>query len=197
VFEVAPGLVAGEQAQGGKVGQAPGDALELVPGEHPGQPLLAGEDDAQDEPRVHVEVGEDTDHVEGLGPEIVRLVQEQDRPEAVGPEAAVEVLLQGAHQGRVAPGRAHAAGGGDLAAHVALAEARHLHVAHAVASLGQPAPQPAQQRGLARPGRGDERGGHAPLDRAPNAVERLVEVGQRQVLALGEFAGERCLVEAE
>ncbi|MBK8979613.1 MAG: hypothetical protein IPM29_27245 [Planctomycetes bacterium] len=71
VFDVAVGLFAGEPAQGRAVRQPPGDVLELVASQHVAQRRLAGEDHAEDEAAVHVEVGQQSDHRERLDAEVV------------------------------------------------------------------------------------------------------------------------------
>jgi hypothetical protein len=198
VLQVRLGLGTGEEAKGGVVGEPLCHILQSAAAEEIGEGRLTGEDDAQDEAAVHLEVRDDAEDAEDIGPQLVGVIEDEDEAEAVGVGEGEVTLLEVSYQGGVGARRLHPGGHGDLAAHVAFGEVGHLDVLDAVARLGEVlVDERPEERGLARPGRGDECGGHALGHHAGEGEERLVEDLALVAVAHGDLAGERGGVEAE
>src|SRR3954464_5199128 len=86
---------------------------------------------------VHVEVGEDAEHGEDVGAQLVTLVEQEHGSSTLVVRSALETLLQATDEHWIGAGGLSAAGDGDLAAHVALGQAGDLDVVDVVARLGE------------------------------------------------------------
>ena len=194
--DVGVGLVAGQQPEGGAMGEALGHGGLLGPGEQGREGWLAGEDEGDDQAAIHVEVGEEAEHGQRLGPQVLGLVEEEDGPEPIGGGGMLEGVLELAHQGGIDAGGREAAGDGDLLAEVAFAEPRDLDVADAVAGLGEAGTEDAERDGLATAGGGDEGGTPALVDGLCEGFDGLVLVGDREALGHVQLTSEGGRAEA-
>jgi hypothetical protein len=77
MLDVLGRLVAGKWAQGGVVQDAPGHGILVLAIEGFPEIWLSGEDNAEDQTAIHLEVGQDAQHSEHIWSQIVRLVQEK------------------------------------------------------------------------------------------------------------------------
>ena len=127
VFEVGAGLITRQQAQLGVMRQAVRDGGLFGVPEEQSQVWLAGEHEGHDEATVHFEVGEDPQHGQRFGAQVMGFVEQDDRPHTVA-GGMCESVLQLAHQSGIDAGGREAAGDGDFLAQVTLGEAGHLDV---------------------------------------------------------------------
>jgi len=77
VGDVLCELLAGQQAELSVVGDAAGHGLLVVAREQRAQGALPGDDQGEHEAAVHVEVGEDAEHAEDVGAQLVALVEHE------------------------------------------------------------------------------------------------------------------------
>jgi len=122
MLDVAMSLLPREGAQNCVVGKTPGNVLHIVAAERVAQLRLPGQDDAENKPAVHVEVGEDAQHGQRFQAQVVSLIYNQHWLQTISVTAVAKALLDAADQCRVSPGGGHPDGCSDLAAHVAFGE---------------------------------------------------------------------------
>ena len=131
-------FIARQQAQFGVVREAVRDGGLFGTPQELSESRLAGEHEGHDETRVHVEAGEDAQHGQRFGAQVMCLVEQDDAAHAVA-GGVFESALQLAHQGGIDAGGREAAGDGDLLAQITLGEAGHLDVLDPEATSGRAA----------------------------------------------------------
>jgi hypothetical protein len=197
VLHVIKGFGAGEKSEGGEVSHPPADGLELGSVEKQPQLAVAGEDEAQDEPGIHVEVGEHPQLGEDIGTEVLGLVQDEDRSKAVVVGKRAEAVLELSVEDGKGTGDIEPCGGGHLAAEVALGERSEFDVVNAVTGLGKKGTKRAEKQSFSGARGSHEDGAHAVLDGVVEGLKSFVEdLGMPTVLD-GDFAGEGSLVKTE
>jgi hypothetical protein len=197
VLHVVEGFGAGEKPEGGEVSHAPADGFELGSVEKKAKLSVAGEDEAENESGIHVEVGEDPQLSEDVGTEILGFVDDENGTQTgiIG-EGAKAVLELSMKEGEGA-GDVEACGGGHFAAEVALGESGEFNVVNAVTSLGQQVSEGAKEDGFAGAGGSHEDGAHPVLDGGAESLEGFVEDLVAPTVLDGNLAGKGSLVKTE
>jgi len=197
VLHVIEGFGAGEKTEGGEVSHAPANGFELGPVEKESKLSVAGEDEAENKSRVHVEVGKDSELSEDVGTKILSFVNDENGPEAVVIGEGAEAFLELSMKDGVGTGDVEACGGSHFAAEVALGEGGELDVVDAVTGLGKKGAEGAEEESFSGTGGSHENGAHAALDGGVESLKSFVEdLGPPPVLD-GNLPGEGSFVKAE
>ena len=143
--------------------RASADGLELGSVEEAAELSIAGKDEAEHESRVHVEVGEEAEQGEHVGPQILSLVNDENGSEAVIVGESAKAILELSHDHVIGAPDVETGGGGHLRAEVAFGERGELDEVDAISGLGKRGAEATQEHGLAGAGRCHEDSAHSLL----------------------------------
>lgn len=155
------------------------------------------EDEGDDEPGVHLEVGEDAQDGEDFGASVVAVIEDDHGSHAVLLDEGEAAVLDAAHEGAVVACGLGAEGGSDLAAEVSFGEVRDLEVVGAVSGLWERVDEGAQHDCFSDPRRCDDGAAEAMLDDGAHVVGELVVLGVVPAVGDGDLASEGQVVQPE